>query len=150
MWPLLRLAAPSLASVRTRTVGAALVVVALAGCGSKKLDAQQQSFEVKACMSLIERHVANDNAPITIDGHKLMLANTKDFYDTLARLRPPTVFKLDDPTSLQYGPHSELSDLCKDKASAPSSSATASTSTGSSATTTTATTTTTTLTTTTP
>ncbi len=132
----------------SRGVALVLVAVALTGCGSKKLDDQQQAFEVKACMSLIERHVANDNAPITIDGHKLTLANTKQFYDTLAMLRPPSVFKLDDPTSLQYGPHSELSDLCKDKATAPG----ASPSTGSArtATATTTTTTPTTTTTTTP
>lgn len=124
----------------SRGVALVLVAVAVTGCGSKKLDEQQQAFEVKACMSLIERHVANDNAAITIDGHKLTLANTKQFYDTLAKLRPPSVFKLDDPTSLQYGPHSELSDLCKDKASAPG----ASPSSDSTTTTTTSTTTTTT------
>jgi hypothetical protein len=38
----------------------------------------------------------------------------------LRELRMPSVFLLDNDTSLRYGPHSELSDLCKDKASAPS------------------------------
>ena len=123
-----------------RVVAAVLVVGTLAGCGSKKLDEQQQAFEVKACMSLIERHVANDNATITIDGHKLSLADPQQFYAELRQLRPPSIFKLDDPTSLQFGPHSELSDLCKDKASAPSASTSSSTTSSASPSTTTETT----------
>jgi hypothetical protein len=104
-----------------RVAAAALAAGALAGCGngSGDLTGLQQRFLVKACMSLIERHVANDSTSITIDGHKLSLADPQQFYRVLQELRAPSVFLLDNDTSLRYGPHSELSDLCKDKASAP-------------------------------
>ena len=104
-----------------RAAAAALAISVAAGCGgSGDLTGQQQRFLVKACMSLIERHVANDNTTITIDGHTLSLRDAEQFYRVLRELRMPGVFLLDNDTSLRYGPHSELSDLCKDKASAPS------------------------------
>ena len=108
-----------------RAAAAALAITVLAGCSDAgDLTGQQQRFLVRACLSLIERHVANDQAAITIDGHKLSLDDPQQFYRVLQELRRPNVFLLDNDTSLRYGPHSELSDLCKDKASAPTASST--------------------------
>lgn len=93
----------------------------LVACAQPGLDAQQQQVEARECASLVERHVARagGNGTITLDEQKLALDDPAQFYEMLARLRPPSVFRMDDKRTFRYSRSALVSDLCKDKGTAP-------------------------------
>lgn len=98
-----------------------IAVLSLAACGGPALDAQQQQVEARECASLVERHVARagGNGTITLDGQKLALDDPIRFYEMLSKLRPPSVFRMDDKRTFRYSRSALVSDLCKDKGTAP-------------------------------
>lgn len=103
-----------------------IAVLGLAACGGPALDAQQQQVEARECASLVERHVARagGNGTITLDGQKLALDEPIRFYEMLSKLRPPSVFRMDDKRTFRYSRSALVSDLCKDKGTAPGATST--------------------------
>ena len=77
-----------------------MLVVALAGCGAPSgLDKDQQVAFARACASLVERGLSDDDPPriTTLDGIELNLDNPSEFYSTLERIRGASAFNLHDP-----------------------------------------------------
>jgi hypothetical protein len=110
-----------LARAAAASAVAGLLTIGLTGCGRAGLDAEQQAAEAHACASLVERHVAKvgGNGSLVLDGQKLSLDDPEEFYRLLQQLRPPSVFRMDDPRTFRYARSSLVSDLCKDKGVAP-------------------------------
>jgi hypothetical protein len=91
---------PGYRRVATRFLAAVALVGALAGCGApRNLDRDQQLAYERACTSLIERGLSNNNPPriTTLDGIDLNLDNPSEFYSTLERIRGASAFNLHDP-----------------------------------------------------
>jgi hypothetical protein len=105
-----------------RAVAVLLAVVSLSSCAQKGLDAEQQQAEARECASLVERHVAkstDQQGTTTLDGQTLDLNDPATFYKLLQDLRPPGIFRMDDKRTFRFARSSLVSDLCKDKGTAP-------------------------------
>ena len=79
---------------------AAAVVIALAGCGTPPdFDQQEQVAFARACTSLIERGLSDDEPPRTamLGSDEVNLDDPSAFYSLLERLRGAPTFNLHDP-----------------------------------------------------
>lgn len=84
----------------TRFAAAAALVVALAGCGKPpNLDREQQRAFARACTSLVERGLSDDDPPrdALLGGEEINLDDPVAFYSILERLRGASTFNLHDP-----------------------------------------------------
>lgn len=95
----------------------------LASCRAPAdLDRQQQVGFARACASLLERNLSDNEPPRTgtLDGELLDLGDPATFYERLHRLRGPDTFDLHDPANADDTAREPL-DGCSFKPSALSS-----------------------------
>ena len=105
---------------RRRALPALVVAaaVAVAGCTSSSLDAEQAKAEARECASLLERHVSGRTPPgrIVVDGKTIDLGADPDgFYSVLEEERGPDDFPLTGGRAETAQRASFISDLCKAK-----------------------------------
>jgi hypothetical protein len=74
--------------------------MAVTGCGTPPhLDAQEQVAFARACTSLVERNLSDNQPPRTalLGDEDLNLDDPSAFYSVLGRIRGPATFNLHDP-----------------------------------------------------